>query len=80
MLENENIIGVTGDMCKDCQEYFAAKSKCEDTIYYVADPRATHIFIKGRQINVYHTGNRVTEGSISPRRRYKGKKGKKKRP
>ena len=44
MFEGATEIGVSKEMCNDCQEYFNAKAKKDKTEYIVADPSETHIF------------------------------------
>lgn len=69
-LDKINVIGVSRNMCTDCQDYFWAKAKADNEPKIIADPSAIHIFMQdGKQINIlYGLENiRIEEGVVGPR-------------
>ena len=47
MYEDSYNIGVSRDMCDDCQNFFTAKAQLENKEYVVADTSTIHIFTTG---------------------------------
>lgn len=70
MIDKTNVIGVSQNMCPDCQDYFWAKAKADNDPKIIADPSAIHIFMQdGKQINIlYGLENiEIKEGVVRPR-------------
>ena len=69
MINGRNVIGVSKNMCEDCQDYFWAKAKLNNESKIIADPSGIHIFTQdGKQINIMYGKKtiRIVEGVINP--------------
>ncbi|GFI24649.1 hypothetical protein IMSAGC011_03451 [Lachnospiraceae bacterium] len=69
MINGRNVIGVSKNMCEDCQDYFWAKAKLNNEPQIIADPSGIHIFTQdGKQINIMYGKKtiRIVEGVIDP--------------